>query len=201
VHVEPSSQDRRLAAAGVEANARLTGSAAALLLILLAAEGATLLGVNRLLVPHVVIGFALIPVAALKIGSTMYRFARYYGGSHSYRLKGPPPTILRLLGPVVIITTVTLLGSGVALLFVSRLWLPRMLTLHKASFVLWFAAMTVHVVAHVAETARLASRDWGRRSAAKVPGGQARRWAMAATIVLGALLGAWSLGQLGNWRR
>ncbi len=198
-----SSPVRRVRAEpdGVEANARLTGSAAAVLLILLAAEGATLPAMHALLRPHVFIGFALIPPVALKIGSTLYRFGRYYAGAPSYRRKGPPPTALRLLGPVVILTTILVLASGVALLFLSAPWQQRMLTLHKLSFVVWFAAMTIHVIGHIVETARLAPRDWTPTSAHSSPGAAARRWAVGASVLAGGLLGAWGLGHIGGWVR
>ena len=57
----------------------------------------------------------MIPPAVLKIASTGWRFVRYYAGAPAYRRKGPPPVLLRLLGPVVVILTVVLLASGVAL--------------------------------------------------------------------------------------
>ncbi len=41
----------------------------------------------------------------LKIGSTGYRFARYYTGAVPYVRKGPPAPLLRLLGPVVVLTS------------------------------------------------------------------------------------------------
>src|SRR6516162_11181634 len=85
-------------ASGVEANARLTGSTAAVLLVLLAAEGVTVLSVHSLLTPHVFIGMLLVPPVLLKVGSTGWRFVRYYRGSGAYRRKGPPPLLLRLLG-------------------------------------------------------------------------------------------------------
>ena len=72
--------------------------AAALLLVLLVAEGLTILHVHSLLTPHVVIGMVLVPVVLLKIGSTTWRFARYYLGDPEYRRKGPPALLLRLLG-------------------------------------------------------------------------------------------------------
>lgn len=100
---------------GVEGNSRLTASAAVVLLVLLAAEGATLLSIRSLLGPHVFLGFLVIPPVALKISSTVYRFARYYTGDPAYRRKGAPHPVLRLLGPVVILTTVALLSTGVAL--------------------------------------------------------------------------------------
>ena len=69
-----------------------------------------------MLTPHVFIGMLIIPPVLLKIGSTGWRFVRYYRGSPAYRHKGPPPVALRLLGPVVVILTVVLLASGVGLL-------------------------------------------------------------------------------------
>ena len=196
-----SSRRVDVRATGVEGNARLTSSAAVLLLILLAAEGLTLPAIHALLRPHVYIGFALIPPVALKIGSTVYRFTRYYTHAPGYVEKGPPPAVLRALGPVVVLSTVLLLASGVALLFFTGSWQQRMLTVHKASFVLWFAAMTVHVVAHVIETAQLGARDWMPQRTRALPMGAARRWILAVTVLAGALLGAWGLGHIGGWHR
>jgi len=186
---------------GVEGNARLTATAAALLLVLLAAEGATLLSIHGLLKAHVFIGFALIPPTALKIGTTGYRFARYYTRSGTYRRKGPPPLILRVLGPVVVLTTVSLLASGVALGTTSRSTRDAMLFLHKASFVIWFAAMTVHVLGHLFEVVKLGSRDWRPTPSASdvVAGAGVRRWGMAAVIVIACFVGVYGLSSLGPW--
>ncbi len=60
----------------VESNARLTGSAAAVLLLLLAIEGVTVLRVRALLTLHVFIGMLLVPPVLLKVGSTTWRFVR-----------------------------------------------------------------------------------------------------------------------------
>ena len=145
----PAPAGERRADAGVAGNARLTAANAAVLLVLLAAEGVTILRVHRLLSPHVFIGVVLIPPVLLKVASTTWRFARYYTGAPAYRRKGAPPVLLRLLGPVVVILTLVLLFSGVGLLLVSRPWLPLLLKVHKASFVLWFGAMTIHVLGHL----------------------------------------------------
>ena len=61
----------------------------AVLLVLLAAEGFTILSLGQLLTPHFFIGMLLLGPVALKAGSTMYRFVRYYAGSAPYRRKGP----------------------------------------------------------------------------------------------------------------
>jgi hypothetical protein len=192
----------RRADAGVAGNARLTAANAALLLVLLAAEGFTVLRVRALLTPHVFLGMVLIPPVLVKVGSTMWRFARYYGGgphSPAYRRKGPPPVLLRLLGPVVVVLTLVLLFSGVGLLLVSRSWLPLMLKVHKASFVLWFGAMTVHVLGHLGEVFRLAPRDWLRRTRREVTGASTRQWLIAASLVAGVMLGFLLLGHVGHW--
>ena len=58
------------AAAGVEANARLTASVAVVLLVLLALEGVTLLQLGSLLRVHVFVGMLLVPPVLLKSAST-----------------------------------------------------------------------------------------------------------------------------------
>ncbi len=190
---------QRRADDGVQSNARLTASNAAVLLVLLAAEGVTILRVRQLVSPHVFIGMLLTPPVLVKIGSTGYRFVRYYLGAPAYRRKGPPPVLLRLLGPVVVILTVVLLASGVALLLASRAWSGQLLFVHKASFVLWFFATTVHVLGHLAEVARLAPRDWLRRTRRDVSGAGRRQWLIAASLVAGALLALVMLGRVGPW--
>ncbi len=184
---------------GVEGNARLTGSNSALLIALLAVEGVTILSIRSLLGPHVFVGMLLIPPVALKIGSTFYRFVRYYQGAPAYRRKGPPPWMLRLLGPAVGVLTFLVLASGVGLMLVGEPWRQRLLTLHKASFVLWFGAMTLHVVAHLPDTLRLAPRDWISRAGRRWPRAAARRWTLAASVVAGVLLGVWFLGRVGGY--
>jgi hypothetical protein len=183
----------------VESNARLTASTAVVLLVLLAAEGVTILRIRALITPHVFIGMLLIPPVLLKIGSTTYRFARYYRGAPAYRRKGPPPVLLRLLGPFLVILTVVVLASGVALLLAGSSLQQPLLLIHKASFVLWFGAMTIHVLGHLADTARLAPRDWMRRTRGSITGAGTRQWGIAASLVAGALLGLILLGRIGPW--
>src|ERR1700759_5675033 len=85
---------------GPAGNEILTKATAAVLVALLVAEGVTVIHMSGLVSAHMLIGFALLPPVALKLGSTGYRFARYYTGSRPYRDKGPPRLGLRLLAPV-----------------------------------------------------------------------------------------------------
>lgn len=185
---------------GVEANARLTGSTAALLLVLLAAEGATIPFIGPLLTAHVVIGMILVPPVIVKTGSVGYRFVRYYRGDPAYRVKGAPPAFLRLLGPFVVVLTAVLFASGIALVFVSGSWRPTLSLAHKASFVLWFGAMTIHVLGHLMDTARLAPRDWYGRARSEVAGAGRRRWLLVASVVAGLLLAIAVVGRAGTYR-
>lgn len=184
---------------GVESNSRLTASTAAVLFVLLAAEGATILRIRPLLAPHVFIGMLLVPPVLVKMASTGYRFVRYYLGATAYRLKGAPPVWLRLLGPVVVVLTVVVLASGIVLMVAGpegrQLWLG----VHKASFVLWLGAMTIHVLGHLGETLRVAPRDWMGRTRSEVAGAGLRQWTIAASLVVGAVLGSLFLGRVGSW--
>ncbi len=182
---------------GVEANARLTGATAASLLVLLAAEGVTILQIGPLLSAHVFIGMLLIPPVALKIATTTYRFARYYLGTPAYRRKGPPAPLLRLLGPIVVVLSIAVLATGVALVLGGG---PTVLLLHKASFVLWFCAMAVHVLSHLLDTARLAPRDYYWRTRRHLAGAGLRQWTLAAALAVGFLLGSLFLGRAASWK-
>ncbi len=194
--VSERGRTAQTASTGVEANARLTGSVAAVLLVLLALEGVTLLELGSLLRVHVFVGMLLVPPVLLKSASTGYRFARFYTGSPAYVRRGPPHPILRVLGPLVVLLTFMVLGTGIVLL-----WVPSVrdqaLFLHKASFVLWFGAMTVHVLGHLAETYRLAPRDWVPSQS--LPGTVLRRAAVVASLVAGVGLGVLALGQVSTW--
>ena len=140
----------------------------------------------------------LVPPVLLKVASTGWRFARYYRGAPAYRRKGPPPLLLRLLGPAVVILTVVLLASGVGLLLVAPSWLPLLINVHKASFVLWFGAMTIHVLGHLGEVYRLAPRDWLRRTRETSPSGSAQ-WLIAASLVAGMHARFLLLSHVGLW--
>jgi hypothetical protein len=167
--------------------------------VLLAAEGFTLLQLHALITPHVVIGMVLVPFVLLKLGTTGYRMFRYYAGPGPYRDRGAPPLLLRLLGPVVVLLTVLVFASGIALLLVPHSLRDTVFFVHKASFVLWFGAMTIHVLGHVLETSRLAPADLVARTRRQVRGAGARLWVQAGCLVAGILLAALMAPTVGPW--
>ena len=194
-----ATQTSRRRPDGVESNSRLTGTTAAVLFVLFAAEGVTVLRVHSLLRAHVFIGMLLVPPILVKIGSTGWRFARYYLGAPEYRRKGPPKAVLRILGPFVVVLTVVLFASGIALLVGPSSQHHTLLFLHKASFILWLGAMAIHIIGHLVETARLAPRDYLRRSRNEIAGAAARQWTVAASLALGALFGLILIGQVSSY--
>ena len=197
-----ATRHRRDTTGSAAGNERLTALTGMVLLVLLAAEGVTVLSVQQLLTVHFFVGMLLIGPVVLKVCSTGYRFVRYYTGAAAYRRKGPPAPLLRLLGPVVLLTSVAVIGTGVMLALTGPgggVWL----LLHKASFVLWFGAMTVHVLAYIWRLPRLARGDVaggaGRR-ANEVLAGRGARWLLLmASVLTGLLLAVLTVHQAGAW--
>jgi len=97
---------------------------------------------------------------------------------------------INVLGPLVMVSTVILMGSGIAL------WLagPQSRTLfriHQLTFVAWFALVVVHVASHLLRATRLAaadSRDAGARRPV-VRGASKRRRLVALSVVVGLAVG------------
>ena len=181
-----------LPAGGAEGNERLTAMTGAVLLVLLAVEGFTILRIGRLLTLHFFLGMLLIGPVALKAGSVSYRFTRYYGGSQPYRAKGPPQPLLRVLGPVNLVLTASVFGTGIMLAVTGPSYAgpSEWLQLHRLSFIAWFAAMVIHVLAYLprlprllAAEARGVSLSAGETELAPVPA--VRRHARRAARVLG----------------
>jgi len=183
---------------GTEGNELLTSAAAAVLTVLLAAEGITILQLGPLLDEHMLIGMALLPPVVLKLASTGYRFARYYTRSRPYRLKGPPALPLRLLAPVLVLATIGVFATGVWLLAIGHRS-DRLLMLHKLFFIVWGAMFGIHFLAYLP---RMARALWSQRAAVghrAVPGGGWRGLAVGSSIALGAVLALSVVSLVTGW--
>jgi len=140
-------------------NEQLTAVAGILLIVFLAVEGATLLDLQALLTVHAFVGMFLLPILVLKLGSTGWRMASYYLGREDYVRRGPPALALRVLvAPVVIASTIALFGTGIYLLAVDEVQ-GTAVGLHKASFVVWLVATSIHVLARLVRMSE-ALRAW-----------------------------------------
>jgi hypothetical protein len=185
---------------GADGNARLTATTGLVLLVLLPIEGLTLLSLHSLLSVHMLVGVALIPPVALKLGSTFYRFFRYYTGSPSFREKGPPQLLMRILvAPVLVASTIGLFASGVALLLLRH---PNsfVYTIHKGSFIIWFGAIGIHALVYLRHLPKVAVADWvkGKQD---VVGRRLRRQAVAASLLAGGGVAVVALPLVAAWHR
>src|SRR5207245_97846 len=88
----------------VVGNERTTGLAGAVLLLLILVELVTVPILRALLAVHVFVGLLLAGPLAVKLASTGYRFVRYYRGSPAF-VRGPPRPALRVLAPLLVLTT------------------------------------------------------------------------------------------------
>lgn len=189
------------ASSGVEGNARLTSSVAVILFLLLFVEGVTILQIGGLISTHVFIGVLLLPPLLLKIGSTSWRFARYYSGNPAYVRKGPPAPLLRLFGPLIVVLSLVVMASGFALVVVApHSWRSQLLSIHQASFLLWFLVTAVHVLGHLPETLKLAPLDWIKATRRQVKGASARQWIQVSGLAGGLLLAMWITPYAVGWR-
>ena len=171
---------------GPAGNARLTAWLGLLTLVVVLAELVTLLDVSGLVRWHVGIGIALVALALLKTASTGWRIVRYYLGSPEYVEAGPPPLLLRLLGPFVVLSTLGVLGTGIALIAIGRQQSDRAMfsvlgqqvspmTLHQATFIAFGVFVGLHVLARFVPASVLASgRPKLGAARQRVPGGPAR---------------------------
>ena len=185
----------RLLRGGAEGNERLTGLTGTVLLVLLAAEGATIPFLHSYLTLHIFLGVLLIPPVLLKTGATGWRFVRYYRRARAYREKGPPPAFLRILvAPLVLASTAALFGTGVLLIVLS----PRhglLVGLHKASFIVWFVVMSAHVLGHLVEVPTLTRKAFDRA----LPGSRTRQLLVAGALVAGVIAALATLPLAYNW--
>jgi hypothetical protein len=185
---------------GTAGNQSLTGVTGLVLALLLAAEGVTLLFLGQLLTAHMFIGLLLIAPTALKLCSTGYRFFRYYARSDAYRAKGPPSAWLRVLSPVLVVATVVVLVSGVALLLTGHRS-DAILSIHKVSFIAWGVVFAAHFLAHLPGAARSLAVDWSLERRRAVPGAAARAGLLALSIAAGAVVALALLSDIGAWHR
>lgn len=189
VPAEELSSSRR-----VRAVARLLALLGSVLFIGLAIEGVTVVFIGQMISIHVVLGMILLPIMAYKIIIATYRFAMYYLGAPDFKHAGPPELLLRVIGPLLVITTVVLMASGIILVYArpdtptAAFWL----NIHRDDFVAWFALMVFHVLAYVRRAVGTSGYDLRYTRYHSLIGRQGRLISIILAIVIGVLL-AWAV--------
>jgi hypothetical protein len=193
---------------GPAGNAVLTAWTGLVLLGLSVAELVTLLSVHRLIGWHIVIGTLLVPPAILKTASVGWRIVRYYRGNPVYRRAGPPPMLLRILGPGVVLATLGVLASGLVVValgpdssrteWISVLGHPvDYLTVHKGFFAVWLALTGLHVLARIGPALWIIVARRGHFSS--VPGGCGRIAAVVLSLTAAVVSAVLVLSAAGDW--
>lgn len=192
---------RRAIGGGIDGNERLTGATGTALIIVLAAVGVTILRMRSLTSVHLFLGLALIPLVALKMMSTGYRFARYYTHERTYRDRGRPPSYLRLIAPIVIVSMIGVLASGVALLIVGPHATGELRLLHKASFIIWIGFTAIHVLAHLPDLQRtfLTRREGHVQYNSLAAGAAGRAISLASAMTAGVVLAIVLIPHFSAW--
>jgi len=181
-------------------NERLTAMTGVVLLVLFAAECLTLLNLGKLLTLHFFLGMLLLGPVALKAGSTLWRFTRYYTGSAAYVRRGPPAPLQRVTGPFVILTTLAVLGTGVMLLVEGGgpgggPWIQ----LHHMSFLLWAAVMLIHLGSYLPRLPRILSGQPAQRAGAVLAARPTRWLLLCGSLTLGLVLAFATYHLSGEW--
>ncbi len=173
--------------AGVSGNERLTALAGALLLILLGVELVTAVNLGALMSAHLFVGVLLTGPLVAKLGSTGYRFLRYYTGAPAYVRKGPPRLPLRLLAVPLVATTVLLVGSGGALLLTGPDHAGPLVALHNLSTLIWLPLVAVHAVAYLRRSLELIAADSPVASHVRTTASELRLGVSAGALVAGVV--------------
>ena len=177
---------------GPAGNARLTAWLGLLLLVAFLVECVTLLRLGQLISVHIVVGVLLVALVVAKTATTGWRMLRYYAGDPQYRSAGPPPLLLRLLGPLVVLGGLAVLGTGLALIALGQSAHHSLFTvgplrvdavsLHQAAFALWLVVTVPHTLTRLVPALQLTV---ARRR--RVAGGALRAVALAAVVAVGAV--------------
>jgi hypothetical protein len=187
--------------AAVVGNERMIALAGTVLLVLVAAEIIIAAKMHALMPIHIFVGVLLTFPLFVKIGSTGYRFLRYYTGSPAFVRKGPPRLEMRLLAPLLLLGSLSLVTTGItlALLGPTNVWSVWVLRLHAASVICWLPLLALHVGAYIWRVPRLLLADWRKHSTRRVPG---RGWRYAGTLIAllaGASAAALFLPHASSW--
>jgi hypothetical protein len=196
---------RYLLGGGIDGNEQLTAMTGVILIVLLAVLGVTIVRIRQLIWLHLFLGLLLLGPVWLKTASTGYRFLRYYTRAALYRAKGPPMLALRAMGPVVVISTAVVFVSGVVLLFKGPHGRGTLLTIHKASFIVWLGFMAIHVLGHLPALGRslravqIGAADMGLPAVGARAGAVGRWIALSGAIVAGLVLALVLMPHFGVW--
>jgi succinate dehydrogenase hydrophobic anchor subunit len=164
-------------------NLRLTAITGLVLVLLLALVYGTGAFFGDLRAAHFFTGFLIVPPILIKLSSTGWRFVNYYAGSVRYRAAGPPWLLPRILGALLVPTTIVAIASGV-ILWIQGTQRGPWSTIHTDSIIVLLCLAGVHLVVHGRRALSAVEADLENRA-------YFRRWLVAGlSVVAGVALAA-----------
>ncbi|MEO8897818.1 MAG: hypothetical protein ABI473_03815 [Candidatus Dormibacter sp.] len=168
----------------LEANLRLTSYSGLVLLLLMALVYLTGAFFDPLRQVHFAIGFAIIPLLAVKLTSTGWRAANYYLRREPYRSDGPPQLIPRLLAPLLVVSAIIATLTGVVL-WVLGTQRGTWATLHTDSVVVLAFVLALHTLTYILRAVRASA---GGIASAEITGEErVMLWTLALALVAAVL--------------
>jgi hypothetical protein len=174
---------------GPDGNEQLTALTGVVLIVLLAVLGVTIVRIGQLIWLHLFLGLLLLGPVVLKMLSTGYRFVLYYVRDPVYRRRGPPASWLRMIAPIVVLTTIGVFVTGVLLIIVGPVNREPLAEIHKIFFIVWVAFMVLHVLGHLSGMpAALSPERHGRGDIPGLRSGRSGRAIVLAGAIVGGLV-------------
>ena len=157
---------------------------------------------------HFFVGFMLMPLIAIKLASTGYKFSRYYTRNPAYHEAGAPKPVGRLIAPGLVGSAIILVASGVEMWSYQNQFNLPWTAIHNVAAFTFVSLIIVHIAIHVREAHQEAAADLAGVAASADPrvteppaGLITRRAVIGGAVVVGAVLGvgasSWPFSQLG----
>jgi hypothetical protein len=105
----------------------------------------------------------------------------------AYRRKGPPRPLSRVLAPLLVLSTLVVIGSGIALVTTGSGAGGLLDRVHKISFLVWVVLVGIHVLAYIQRVPGLIAGDWRHDGVRRTPGRGRRLAVNIAALIAGAI--------------
>ena len=190
----------------VIAEARFSALFGITLLVIFMAEIMTVPFIAGAVGVHIVIGLIAVPLVLGKLAISTYRFTRFYAGDTEFVEAGPPWLPMRLIAPLLVATTVLVIGSGIEIVVAgpSSFSDTFLGAAHTLLSLIWFFLLGLHALAYYLRSYHSARKDFlavmrrfrgGRRR----DGAYLRVGVLIATLVMGWFLALQFQAGIRSW--
>ncbi|SHE60277.1 hypothetical protein SAMN02745225_01095 [Ferrithrix thermotolerans DSM 19514] len=208
-HQKELTEELELQGRRVTNGARFSALFGMALLVVFVAEILTIPFIAGAVGIHIVIGLIAVPLVLAKIAVAAYRFTKFYAGDTEFVAAGPPWLPLRILAPLLVATTVLVIGSGIEMVVAGPTSFSDtfLAAAHTLLSLIWFFLLGLHALAYYLRSYHSARKDIssiiGRfRSRSKARRGAALRLSvLMVTVSLGVLLSLQFRSQVRSWEK